>query len=67
MKTEIKKVKYSFIKEKLFTEKFEKSTEHLAEITHFLQKKKDVNFNTQPLKGLLNGFAKNIISEPLFK
>jgi len=67
MKVKIKKIKYSFIKEKLFTEKFEKSTEHLAEITHFLQKEKSVNFNILPLKGLLNGFAQNITSESVFK
>jgi DNA (cytosine-5)-methyltransferase 1 len=62
-----KKIKYSIIREKMFPEKLEKNFAHLAEITHFLQSGKAVNFNKNPLKAYLNGFAPQILSEPVFQ
>lgn len=63
-----KKIQYSSIKKKIFPERFEKNHEHLAEITHYLQKNSDsINFDKKPLKTYLNGFAPQIISEPEFQ
>jgi DNA (cytosine-5)-methyltransferase 1 len=63
-----KKILYSSLKRKIFPEKFEKNHEHLAEITHYLQKNTGpINFDKKPLKTYLNGFASSVVNDPDFQ
>jgi len=69
MKSEIKnsEINYSIIREKFFGDNTKKTTEHHAELSHFLQKKSEVNSKSASLKRLLNGNASEILSEPVFQ
>jgi DNA (cytosine-5)-methyltransferase 1 len=68
VKAKVKKIKYSSLKERIFLEKFEKSHEHLANITHFLQGvKTTLDFQRPAFKKILNGYAVSILNEPEFQ
>lgn len=69
MKSEIKniQVNYSAIKNKFFANKIQKKDTDPAELSHFLQKNSEVNLKSTNLKKILNGNAKEILSEPIFQ
>lgn len=67
MKVTAKKINYSLIKESIFGKKFYRIDSQSAQISHFLQKKDEIDINSKIFKNMLNGHAEEILSKPVFK
>jgi DNA (cytosine-5)-methyltransferase 1 len=66
-KVKNKKINYSIIRRTLFGDKTKQTPEYLAELSHFFQKNSEVNLNSATLTKILNGHAKELLSEPVFQ